>query len=212
MTNDFLNNIGLHFLRFRSYKDIVEGLYLPAIVDSFRRLKNVQGIIRLTENEIRNHLVFDLENGNTILSPFLKTKTVKLTKENTLLLSPLETRRTDFEFFFSGFGDFVVECKNLKSAEQRYINEGVNRFVREDYSKSDESAGMIGFIVAEGKVNTIVTKLQEKIQKESSFVFNTNLQGLCAGYKYSFHSTHSRVTQPIVLYHLFFPCPNSMVQ
>src|ERR1700752_248565 len=104
MTGSFLESISNN-LRFNTYSELVEGLYIPALIESFDRLKLIPGFSGKTENEIRNHLAFDLENNNKILSAFIQHKIVKLTKENTLLLTPEETKRTDIEFFISWFGD-----------------------------------------------------------------------------------------------------------
>jgi hypothetical protein len=203
MTSDFFHNIPGGLLRFNSYTEIIENLYLAAIIDSFERLKTVSGIAGLPENKIRNHLVFDLENDNDLLRPFLETKTLKLTKENTLLLSPNETKRTDFEFFISGHGDFVVECKNLASAEKRYIDKGIKRFTEEYYAKKDDRAAMIGFVIS-NDINKLITRLNKKVQDESSFIKIPSLEDLCIGYEYSFHSSHKRLSRAdIILYHLF---------
>lgn len=200
---DFYKSICSSF-QFSNYQELVEKLYLTAIVDSFKRIQNILGIKDLIENKIRNHLAYDLENNNKILQPFLQIKLLKLTKENTLLLSPIVTKRTDIEFFISGFGGFVVECKNLSGAEQRYINDGVLRFTEEYYSKSDKEASMIGFVVG-GDIVKIITGLKIKVEKHQPTRNCKNLLSQkCIKYQYGFHSEHNRKTQqPIFLHHLF---------
>lgn len=203
MTKDFLSSFEEN-VRFGSYAELVHELYIPSIIDSFGRLRVVDKIDTLIENHIRNHLAFDLENDNSILRPYLEKKLLKLTKENTLLISLEETMRTDIEFFLSEFGDFVIECKKLSSADQRYIHDGLARFSGEFYSKKDEEAGMIGFIYG-GAIDNIVTNLKPKVKAHQPGAdIDALLKEICCGYKHSFHSRHTRITQPeIFIHHLF---------
>lgn len=200
MTTDFWSN-AKSLLKYKSYSDLVENLYQNAIINSFNRLQKIKNIGSLTENTIRNHLAFDLENDNPILRPYLQSKILKLTKENTLLLSAVNTKRTDIEFFISGYGDYVIECKNLSSAEQRYINEGVKRFTNEFYSSDDSEAGMIGFIIG-GDISSILGNLENKVKQDGTFASTPSNK--CNKYIYSFHSTHTRNTKSnIYIHHLF---------
>lgn len=210
MTSDFLKSVGGLVFKYNSYSKLVEELYLSAIVDSFKRIQKIPNINSLIENKIRNHLVYDLENNNQFLQPFLQANILKLTKENTLLLSPMNTKRTDIEFFISIFGDFVVECKNLRSAEQRYVDDGVQRFTNESYSKSDYESSMVGFIVG-GNISPIISGLKAKVVKHKSSANCKNLLTKpCLMYQYSFHSEHSRKTQPpILIHHLFVDLQNA---
>lgn len=203
MMPDFLDNINKH-LRYSSYSTLVEDLYIKALIDSFERLSVIPGIANKTENQIRNHLAFDLENNNQLLALLFQTKLLKLTKENTLLITPIDTKRTDIEFYISGSGDFIVECKNLKSADQRYISEGIDRFVNKVYGAADAEAALIGFVVG-GKVNSILSRMEVRIQNEASCVKNyTHATKKCNGYEFSFHSSHIRSNiSTIILHHLF---------
>jgi hypothetical protein len=200
MNSDFFKGL-LKNVRYDNYSKLIEGLYIPAIIDSFQRLKNIPQISNLIENKIRNNLVYDLENNNPILKPFLQNNILKLTKENTILISPAITKRTDIEFFISLYGEFVVECKSLRSAEQRYIDEGVARFTSEFYSKNNSEAGMIGFIV-NGPMDKIMDGLIMKVQKHQ-LVLNSNyrLKQNCVSYIHSFHSEHNRITKNSILIH-----------
>lgn len=205
MTNGFWLGASSGLLRFKSYSDLVENLYIKALIDSFQRLQATPGIKSQIENVIRNHLAYDLEKNNSILRPYLQNKILKLTKENTILQSPLVSGRTDIEFFMSFYGDFVVECKNLKSAEQRYITDGVSRFTTEFYSKDDSEAGMIGFIVG-GNISSITPNLSIRVEKESTFdkTLKSHLSLKCLAYKDSFHSSHTRPTKGAILIHHLF--------
>jgi hypothetical protein len=183
---------------------MVEDLYLKAIVDSFSRIQLKVGLKDLKENDIRNHLVYDLENNNNILKPLLDNATLKLTKENTLLISPSETKRTDIEFFISLLGDFVVECKRLGSIDSRYINEGVHRFTNEIYAAKDTEAGMIGFVNS-GDIDTICPGMNLKIQLDDSYIDDKgSLPNRCNNFDYSFHTLFKRKSKKeILIHHLF---------
>lgn len=203
MTQEFLESIQ-PLLRYKTYSELVEDLYIPSIIESCERIKKEPGIAGMKETEIRNHLAYDLENHNLLLKPLFQTKTLKLTKENTLLLSPTETKRTDIEFFISGTNDFVVECKNLSSADQRYIKEGVDRFVKKVYASSAAEAAMLGFVVG-GKCASVMAGLKTRIEREISFdkeyIHST---ATCGAYEFSFHTMHKREgTTAIFMHHLF---------
>ena len=199
MTTDWLGE-NKDLLKFKSYSDLVENLYQNAILDSFQRLQAIPGIGSNTENVIRNHLAYDLEKANSILQPYLQKKILKLTKENTILPSSTTTRRTDIEFFMSSYGDFVVECKNLRSADQRYINDGLIRFTNEVYSTEDSEAGMIGFIVG-GDIAKIQLNLHNKLKGHGTYLVSPLASSKCNGYVYSFHSTHKRTTKSAIYIH-----------
>lgn len=203
MTPEFIRNI-YDSLKYKSYSSLVEDLYVSSLLDSFQRIKGIPGLNSKTENEIRNYLVFDLENYNKLLSPYLQQKILKLTKENTILLTPEETKRTDIEFFMSGYGDFVAECKNLRSVDQRYIDDGVNRFINELYSKKDSDSAMLGFVIS-GNISSIIAGLKTRVEKVDSFSKEDNHPDeKCKEYDFSFHSTHKRNSgNPILIHHLF---------
>jgi len=205
MNFDFFQSINKLVFKYNSYTKLVEGLYLTAIVDSFQRLQKISPISTLTENEIRNNLVYDIENNNQLLRPYLQKKILKLTKENTILLSPIQTKRTDIEFFITIRGDFIVECKKLTSAEQRYVDDGLVRFTEEYYSRSDSEASMVGFISG-GNISRIIDGLKIKVvQHNPTPNCQRLLNKLCIKHQYSFHSEHNRKTKlSIMIHHLFF--------
>ncbi|OHD17072.1 MAG: hypothetical protein A2086_06220 [Spirochaetes bacterium GWD1_27_9] len=214
-----------NFLRFeskyKSQKQLIEELYLMALIDSFQRVKLIKDINTFIENKIRNKFVYDLENKNEFLKEWINSKIIFLTSENQIIRDD-ENKRTDIEFIVSKYGKFVVECKRLNSAEERYIKgkyddkekkyteDGIERFTNSIYAKDEQFAGMIGFVV-DGDINKIILKLKDKIK---DFKFDTNsynlLETKCADWETSFQSKHIRDNnkiQTIHLYHLFLNFP-----
>jgi len=208
MSKDFFDNIQSKFLKFSSFENVVEELYLASIVDSYSRVVLISGIDTLIENQIRDKVYFDLENNNEILKEFIQNKTVKLTNENRII-NEIEVFRTDIEFFVSTIGTFVIECKRLSSAEQRYVDEGVARFTSLQYSGNESEAAMLSFVVG-GNVAAISKSLKEKCSKhEPTADIATYLSSLCLKQFHSFHSKHKRKSHdPILLHHLFFDFTN----
>jgi len=208
MSKDFFDNIQSKFLKFSSFENLVEELYLTSIVDSYSRVSLISGIDSLIENQIRDKVYFDLENNNEILKEFIQNKTLKLTNENRII-NETDVFRTDIEFFVSAMGTFVIECKRLSSAEQRYIDDGVARFTSLQYSKHETEAAMLSFIVG-GNVASISKNLKDKSSKhEPSDDIALFLDKLCMKHPHSFHSKHKRKSiDPILLHHLFFDFTN----
>jgi len=195
---------GLQALNYKSKKDLYENLYLKAITDSYRRVKKSIAL----ENEIRDRFIRDLENENQLTKRLIQNNILQLDFERPHFVSETEKRRTDIVFFISGFGNFIVECKRLHKEtgkNSEYIEAGLKRFIEIKYSEKEGHAGMIGFIVS-GDISTITSSLNTKV-KDFFFVPTQHalLKKSCAGWKYSFQSTHNRINNTrIHIYHLFF--------
>lgn len=211
-----------HFLKFQSkynsQEKIIESIYLKALIDSYDRIKLIKDINTYIENKIRNEIIKDFENKNDIIKYWIDLKIISLSSEKQIIKEN-DIKRTDIEFFISEYGTFVIECKRLKSTEQRYIKgrfdekekkykeDGIERFTNSIYAKEDEFAGMIGFIVG-GDMNTIVKNLKDRVKNFKYSNDNYDLLDLkCAGWETSFQSKHFKNNDKIKtihLYHLFF--------
>lgn len=202
------------YSKYKTQREVIEGLLLMAIIDSYGRVKGIRGIERYSENRIRDEFVRDFERQSPYLKGYIANRTIKLTNENRILLEN-ETFRTDIEFFIGGYGDFVVECKRLIAAEQRYIRggqrneayqvDGIERFTSLAYARRDACAGMVAFVVA-GEIRRIMGALIAEIRK---FRFCSAYDGLltepCSNWQDSFQSRHTRIDDTeIHIYHLFF--------
>lgn len=214
--NQFISSIKSFALKYESQKDVIENLYLPAIVESYHRVSLMRGISKLIENKIRDEFVKDFISKNTLLKDYIANNTLKFTNENRIISEDKNEFRTDIEFFISFYGNFVIECKRLSSAESRYINgreidgeykvDGLERFITLSYSANDKYACMMAFVI-KGDSQTIMEKLKDLVKNyHPSSSPNDLLDQQCANWKYSFQSLHSRVNKTdIHIYHCFFP-------
>jgi hypothetical protein len=194
--------------RYSSLTELVEQLYVPAILESYKRLVQEPEIPSLSENKIRNKFARDLEYCNGILKELLDQNILYLVYEATKVYEMNdETSRTDIEFLMPVFGRFIVECKKQDSYSSDYIIEGVYRF--RDGKYQSKEACMLAFIVG-GKLAKIVSKTKTIIEADSSFVPSEILEAVCATHPHSFHSMHYRVsTSPILIHHIFLDFTSS---
>lgn len=211
---NFLNDFITFSSKYKSLRDIIENLYLPAIIESYQRVVIIDKISSLLENQIRDKFVLDFQNQNSLLKKLIANNTLKFTNENRIITEQ-ENFRTDIEFFISSYGNFVVECKRLNSAEDRYIKgrevdneykiDGIERFITQAYSANDQYAGMMSFI-NKGNPKEITQKLLEKVKKHNLHLGSENLlKEKCADWEFSFKSKHNRLDKThIIIYHLFF--------
>lgn len=194
----------LEHLGYNSLTELFEQLYLAAVLKSSGNLKGKVNFGPLKENEIRDLLVRDLEFENTLLERFLERKVIDLKSEVTRLRPDTEKKvRTDIEFFISGVGSFVIECKKLDGYTNLYLDEGVHRFRDGKYSIRDSEASMLAFVV-DGDVSRIVKKTKANVEMDPSYFEENSHSLICAGYPHSFHSIHRRFSaDPILIHHIF---------
>jgi hypothetical protein len=195
--NQFIQ-FGLGMLGYQSKQDLIENLFIKSIYDTYSRIDKNVGI----ENDIRDRFVKDFYFTSPYLKKWIDLGILKLDWEGQVFKNREKLGRTDIDFFISGFGSFVIECKRLKNASPKYINDGLNRFINKEYSKNESYAGMIGFII-EGNINNICTSLMEKCKQvnfiESEFFRSKNVDS-----ESSFNTSHKREgTDEINIYHLF---------
>src|SRR3990170_1634489 len=143
---DFINS-NLSKLGYSSKQDIIENLFIKSLLISYNRIDKTIGI----ENEIRDRFIKDLYTTDSEIKKWLQNKIIYLDWENWVFTSEYELARTDITFKLTGL-EFIIECKRLKSTDKAYIDEGLERFINLKYSKNDEHAGMIGFVVSGDKV------------------------------------------------------------
>ncbi len=106
---------------------------------------------------------------------------------------------------------FAFECKRLddktgkSSLQQKYIDDGLDRFIAEKYAKEEDFGGMIGFVVT-GEIENIVLDMKGKV-KNHCFVHSYGflLNKFCDNCRTSFQSKHVRKNSlgDIHIYHLF---------
>jgi hypothetical protein len=179
---------------------LFENLFLAAFIDSYQRI----GKSSTLEGKIRDMFIADFEQLNPMTRDLIKDKILILNWERWMNAPGDAKTRADISFAISGF-EFIIECKRLKSADSKYIDEGIKRFVQLKYAESDSYAGMMGFVIG-GDIGRIVETLKAKIK---DFHYTAGFESLlgknCLNWKHSFQSRHNRDNDvPIHLYHLFF--------
>lgn len=191
--SDFINS-NLIKLGYSTKQDIIENLFIKSLIESYNRIDKNIGI----ENEIRDRFVKDLYTTDSEIKGWLQLKIIYLDWENWVFTDEFELARTDITFKLTGL-EFILECKRLKSPDKAYIDEGLERFIKLKYSKGDEFAGMIGFVVS-GDRTTICKRLNDKIADLEHTITITDISKTP-----SFNSHHKRIDNTqICIYHLFF--------
>lgn len=197
MRQAYLDN--LKSLSKYSSKQEIEDLCLKALAESYERIKKIKGISSLNENGIRDQFVIDLEQVNESIRHAIDNYIIIIIPESYKVIT---RKRPDIEFILPfNKARLVIECKKLSSAESRYVNDGLNRFIELSYAKNQKKAGMIGFICSNNFISTI--------SKLKALVANFHIVSIhdtpVVGYKYSFQSIHKRIDlSEILVLHLFF--------
>jgi len=193
----FIQN-GLGCLGYKSKQDLIENLYLKAIVDSYHRIDKSIGI----ENDIRDRFVHDFYNTSPLLMKWIQSNIIYVNWERWVFKSDIDLGRADLSFAISGL-EFILECKRLKNASQKYIDEGLYRFLNNEYSANESCSAMLGFVI-DGNIEDIRLEILKKCVKEKSIQDGFSQQKY-TDWEYSFKTTHSRKNNSeINVYHLFF--------
>ena len=191
--SDFINS-NLSKLGYSTKQDIIENLFIKSLIESYNRINKGIGI----ENEIRDRFMKDIHTTDSEIKRWLQLKIIYLDWENWVFTNEFELARTDITFKLTGL-EFILECKRLKSPNKAYIDEGLDRFIKLKYSKGDDYAGMIGFIVSGDKM-FICNGLKNRINNLEHTILTTDIT-LTPG----FNSHHKRIDNTqISIYHLFF--------
>ncbi|HZK93577.1 MAG TPA: hypothetical protein VFC67_05170 [Prolixibacteraceae bacterium] len=192
----FIQN-GLGCLGFKSKIDLIENLYLKAITDTYARIDKTYGI----ENEIRDRFVHDFHYKSPFLMKLIQANIIYVNWERWVFKNEDDLGRADLSFGISGL-EFIVECKRLKNASQKYIDEGLSRFINQDYSANETYAGMLGFVIS-GEIEKISIGILRKCETEK-YIQNTFTQQKYSDLAYSLKTAHIRKdNSSINIYHLF---------
>lgn len=195
--NQFIQ-FGLGCLGFKSKQDLIENLYLKSIIDSYERIDKSIGI----ENDIRDRFVQDFYYQNSITKDLLQKNILYINWERWVFKNEDDLGRADLTFAISGL-EFIIECKRLKNASQKYIDEGLRRFIDKEYSANEIYASMLGF-VTNGNIENIYNSLLEKCKTEN-YINSDFVRQKYTDWKHNFKTTHSRKdSTEINIYHLFF--------
>lgn len=206
--------------RYPEPQDLVEGLFLRAIIDAYHRIKFRPEVKNMNENDIRNLFIEDFKQSNTPLNKYIQNNVITIASENQANTKSL-IQRTDIELHSNiHLIHFVIECKRLSSAETRYVQgttkngkyeiDGLEKFLHLQYAENESIAAMVGFIVG-GDVVKITNGLKQKVaifnpdKKMNAYI---DLQ--CIGWENSFQSFHLKTNRStLLLFHLFFDFLNT---
>ncbi len=189
-------------LEYKSTIDLIENLYLEAIIKAYPIVLKTEGISEFDENHIRNIFQEIICFESSKLSEFINSRLVFLAVENQIVNKDNERKRTDIEFNIPKLR-FVVECKKLQGVSRsQYINDGIRRFVHHEYIGGNEKyAGMCSFVVA-GNMSNIIAGTKQRV--EQFHCLKTSNEHIC-DHKNSFSTNHKKVDDnEILIYHLFF--------
>ena len=194
MDKEFHQQLEERYSRYKSTREIKDLCY-NALIDSYGRVKEVKEIAKLDENNIRNQFIIDLEKKNEIIGHAIENDIIKIIPESCNLV---KRKRPDIVFFIPHICDLIFECKKLSSDEDRYLNDGLIRFIRLDYAEKEDEAGMIGFILD----ISIPSKLKKKV---NSFHCIKVIDRPILDFPNSFWSKHTcQNSKKILISHLFF--------
>jgi len=181
-------------------KQEIESICFKAFIDSYQRVKLIEGIEKLIENRIRDLFIIDLEEHNHIIKHALDNYIIRIIPES---YDPQKGKRSDIQFILPILKrDLVFECKRLLSADSRYLNEGLIRFIKLEYAAKENDAGMIGFVINPKDFSRMISKLRDKL-----LVFHCSklIDKPVLGHQFSFQSIHIRIdSREILISHLFF--------
>ena len=194
MNREFHHQLEQDYSKYKSSEEL-KILCYKALIDSYQRVRNIKGITKLGENNIRNQFIIDMETQNEIINHALESNIIKIIPESCDLV---KRNRPDIVFFIPHICDLIFECKKLSSDENRYLNDGLIRFISLDYAEKESEAGMIGFTLDVD----IPQKLKGKIKKFhcSKFIDKTVLN-----FPDSYKSIHTcNNAKKILISHFFF--------
>jgi len=199
-TKDDLTLLTFRLMGYEGSEDFIQNFIFRSIVEAFANIKADSNL----EEKIRDTLVYYLKKQNEEIKELIEQKVLYLDSERRQDISETEKRRTDISFSMSGF-EFVFECKTLKFASKKYLEEGLQRFIDLKYAENDDFAGMLGFII-KGKPENIVKNLKKKVKDfYPAQGIEKLLQKKCLEQALSFQSKHLRSNNTeIHVFHLFF--------
>lgn len=173
----------------------IKNLCILSLIDAYSRVKNMPYIVSLSENEMRDKFVIDMQNACKLIKTKLENATIRIIPES---WDPEKKKKPDLVFFIAGIGDFTFECKKLSSDENRYLNDGLIRFITLTYAEKESESGMIGFTLDVG----IPQKLKSKIKE---FYCSEFIDKPVLNFPDSYKSIHTcNNAKKILISHLFF--------
>jgi hypothetical protein len=191
----------IKFLKYTSTTDLIENLYLKALIDAYPTVRAIKNICAFNENKIRNEFQHIIQYKSGRLSLLIEERLITLGVENQIVTVSQENKRTDIEFNIPGL-KYIVECKKVKGVNRaQYIDSGISRFVQHEYTnKYDYFASMCSFVV-KGDVDKIVLGTKKRVDDYHC----TEIRDDKIGTFDYFYSKHTKVDEAeLLISHLFF--------
>ncbi len=164
MFDDYKNNINANLLQTPQsiYSKTEFEKLLGAIYKCYEKMLSDRITLpRNNENEIRDRLLFDYLNNNSVrakfeLLDFLFDPEV-----------PVNNGRSDIKVqtkdtFTNTGAYYIIECKRLdgySTLNKEYKKNGINRFLSGKYPSHHKVNGMIGFVVKEIDIDANINKI-----------------------------------------------------
>lgn len=165
------------------------------------------------ENSIRDHLL-----DNYLKKQWFKKKHSLIDAYRFDKEAAENTGRVDIRVLSanSAFKDdeayYNIECKRLdnknltgvRGLNYAYVNDGMQRFIKEKYSTYNNTCAMIGFVVEKMNIDKNVRVINSLLQKESTKTAVIVKQKIKENFDYSYISKHKTDDIEIEMYHLMF--------
>ena len=195
---------GKEKIKVTSKQDVYEKIYLRAVIESYAVINKSTGL----ENQIRDRLAWYLQKEHPFTSPLFQYEILDIVPERINLVTKTERSRADLCFHWSDWGRFTFECKRLfhqPSKNKPYLDDGLIRFIEMKYTRTNQYAAMIGFVVS-GKIDSIFETIANDTEKfHPSNPPQAIKTPINKYWKLSFTSFHERENKEnIQIYHLLF--------
>jgi hypothetical protein len=179
---------------------------LTQIHNCYRKMLVKYDFIENNENKIKNRLYRDFLNNQSIIDELklngyrFKTET-GFVDENYNEVGYSDIEIIDLIGSLKNIESFyIIECKRIdglnshyqSSLNNKYINDGINRFIEEKYPTNNKVNGMLGFVVKE-----------IDIKENSTYFTDLNSYKFIDDFEFSYKSNHiTKSNKKITLYHL----------
>jgi hypothetical protein len=209
----FDNNITFYN---KEFEDILAG-----IVSCYRSLLLTH--IRLPpndENEIRNIMLRDYLKNKRFKENNPPLNNYQFDKETSEENGRVDIRILSVNPYLGDYNYYIIECKRLDKKNQngitglnnKYIIDGIGRFVFEKYPFYDNVAGMIGFIITKMDIhkNTELINGLLKNHHEMKTKRYLTQKKIAPDFEYSYYSEHFMGDFDKVIYHLMLDFSENM--
>ncbi|MEA4981535.1 MAG: hypothetical protein VB066_02350 [Paludibacter sp.] len=190
------------FIFKETYQDRDLKYILYCIYWCYLKIIESESIVINKENDIRDLFISDEYLDNHSIKEDLGICQYMFDKEIQTLDGRVDIRVVDMIQKIKGIYKpyYYIECKRIddvtpnysNSLNNKYINEGINRFVNEKYPTYLEANGMLGFVVK----SIDIMENTKRITGLEPYIFIDN-------FSYTYKSNHSTTSnKTITLYHL----------